>query len=163
MKPHVFSVQYDIAMLEGDPLEYYLYADSYLIKLMKDRDDVVFVGNEMGLAEDEGAIERQLFFKTDSLEAATDAMEEFSENDKDFTKSFMDIEDDTSLEMAYEEVKDPISEEEREYSKEKMEEDPRAFFEIVSDAKTRRGALLEHGIVEEEEYLDDDDDDDEPN
>jgi hypothetical protein len=163
-KPYIFTVQYDIAMLKGDPLEDYLYADSYLIKLMKDRDGVVFIGNEMGLAADEGVIERQIFFKADSLEAALDALQEFSDNEEDFNKSYM--EEGASLDMTYEESEYPISEEEIEYSLEKMEEDPRKFFEIVSDAKKRKGALLEHGIVVEDDddyWGDDDNDDDEPN
>jgi hypothetical protein len=166
MKTYMFIVRYSMKFLKGG-LELtgdHLFADSYLVKLIKGLDNVVHIGVETAIGEED--VPREHFFKAEGLDATFKAMAIFSEQDKDFAKSFMNLDelgDDGALTMEYKEVSyEPITEEEREYSKESIDHDPRDTFEMLEGDDE---PLVLEGIVveDDDDYWGDDDDEDEPN
>jgi hypothetical protein len=163
MKTYLFIVKYEMQDLAGEFPENYWLADNYLIKLMKDRDDVVYLGAETEIGRKE--MVRELFFKCEGLlETTFDAMKVFSDNDEDFTASYMDIGEKTSLTLSYEETDEPISDGERKTSKLEMAYDPReAIKAMEDDMEEAEEIMLELGIDPETGAFDDDDDEDEPN
>ena len=150
MKTYLFIVRYNMDDLDGEWPESYWLADNYLIKLMKDNEDVVHIGHETELP----SMKRELFFKAEGLDATLDAMGEFSENDEDFTKSYMDTDETTSLTMQYEET-DPIGDHDREYSKEAMDYDPREAMAMMEDDFEEAMAMLDDDF-EDDDFEDDD-------
>jgi len=159
MKTYFIIVRYNMDDLKGDdPLGPHLFADSYLVKLIKGLDDVVYLGVETAIGEE--GWPREHLFKAEGLDTTLKVLGIFSEQDDDFTRSFMEQDDDDdegALTMEYKEIfDDPITDDEREYSRVSIEHDPRDTLKMLEGDEPLDFEVMVSGFDE------DDDDEDEP-